>query len=216
MAPTVEEPVKRGRGRPRKSDAEKAATAAAKVGKSGRPRGRPLGSKNKSTLAGGVQKKTAPPPPRATETVDGVPVKRGRGRPRKVVSEADEVATPNKKAASAVATPATGEKRGRGRPRKTPTTAGDATPADTPASTEAKRRGRPAKSATPKSSATPTGSATPAAERGASPVLDGAAADTMDEDEEPTADAKVEPLVTISRESSALSDDAPSEENGGF
>ncbi|KAH7362984.1 hypothetical protein B0T11DRAFT_281852 [Plectosphaerella cucumerina] len=204
MAPTVEEPVKRGRGRPRKTDAEKAATAAAKVGKSGRPRGRPLGSKNKKTgtIDSGVTKSTAPAK-RATHTSavaaaaaaavaaaekedQPAPVARGRGRPRKVVAEEEDAPvakkTPKKaapKAKAAVATPGTGEKRGRGRPRKIQT---PALVAQTPASvaSEPKRRGRPPKSATPK------GSATPVPDRGASPVLGGEEAENFaaEEDQE--------------------------------
>ncbi|XP_067908202.1 high mobility group protein HMGI-C-like isoform X1 [Heterodontus francisci] len=63
--PAPAEPVRRGRGRPKKQPQEPVGPPTPK-----RPRGRPIGSKNKEPRA--VQKKAEPPR-----------VKRPRGRPRK-------------------------------------------------------------------------------------------------------------------------------------
>ncbi|KAK0374989.1 AT hook domain-containing protein [Colletotrichum limetticola] len=96
MAPTVEEPVKRGRGRPPKADGQKKTPYVP----TGRPRGRPKGS-------GGV-KKTVAPSTTGTKT---------RGRPKK--ADDATAATPKKSATPKKATPkSTGAGGRRGRPRK--------------------------------------------------------------------------------------------------
>ncbi|GCB62530.1 hypothetical protein scyTo_0007251 [Scyliorhinus torazame] len=74
--PAPAQPVRRGRGRPKKQPQEPVGPPTPK-----RPRGRPIGSKNKEPRA--VQKKAEPPR-----------VKRPRGRPRKWVSNRMKMISP--------------------------------------------------------------------------------------------------------------------------
>ncbi|EEY13940.1 predicted protein [Verticillium alfalfae VaMs.102] len=102
------EPVKRGRGRPRKPDSEKKQKPRVDDGTPRRGRGRPKGSLGKPkvlTAAAGVSKSTSAMNTRSTGT---------RGRPRKSDAAAAST-TSTTKAAGATQTPS---KRGRGRPRK--------------------------------------------------------------------------------------------------
>ncbi|KAG7112271.1 hypothetical protein HYQ45_012323 [Verticillium longisporum] len=100
------EPVKRGRGRPRKPDSEKKQKPRLDDGTPRRGRGRPKGSVGKpKVLAAGVSKSTSTMNTRSAGT---------RGRPRKSDAAAAPAASTTK-AAGATQTPS---KRGRGRPRK--------------------------------------------------------------------------------------------------
>ncbi|KAG7123395.1 hypothetical protein HYQ45_013884 [Verticillium longisporum] len=104
------EPVKRGRGRPRKPDSEKKQKQRVDDGTPRRGRGRPKGSLGKPkvlTAAAGVSKSTSAMNTRSTGT---------RGRPRKS-DAAGAPAASTTKAAGTTQTPSKGG-RGRGRPRK--------------------------------------------------------------------------------------------------
>lgn len=102
------EPVKRGRGRPRKPDHEKKTPVKPK---SGRGRGRPKGSTNKPKTDAGVTKTIAKP----------AGTGRPRGRPRKVdpSGATNSTATATTTTTTSQPTPKkTGTGRPRGRPRK--------------------------------------------------------------------------------------------------